>query len=370
MTQSPRFRRVFLHIGLGKTGSTSLQLQLLRSARKLESKCAVHYPCRFPHVSDFRGNHSPLLRGLFSADVPAQRLYATLGVRGEQAFEAFNANTLACFERGFAATHADTLLLSAEGIGHFNNKALADLARWLRSLAPQVQLAACIRHPLDALSSEIQQRLTLGAVLEDLYAQPPVYPLRRLFERLEQEFGEDSLLLYDFAAAAADPHGMAGALLRRLGMDPAVAGKPPAVANTSMSHEAALVLSRLNAQRPMLDEAGRSTARAPDDAYRLKRIGGEAYRAPAAVYDAVAARTAEDVAWLRARYGLALAEPEVSASEAGPAYDPRRVDKLVLQFGERARRRYYLTQPLRIPARWLRRQWRRLRTIPSGRGRG
>ncbi|TGD72302.1 hypothetical protein E4634_15155 [Mangrovimicrobium sediminis] len=363
---TPRFRCAWLHIGLGKTGSTAVQAQLLASAAVLE-RSGLHYPRHFPHLRAFGGNHSPVLRGLFDTSTERSRILTMLGLRSEAALQRFNRQSLDCLRRGFESSEAPQLLLSAEGVGHFPRPALQALAAWLGEIAEEVRVVACVRHPLDALSSEIQQRLTAGAVLETLYADPPVYPLRKLFTRLADSFGEDSLVLYDFAGATCYPGGLAAALLEHTGVAVHGLAPEPPRANPSMSHEAALLLSALNAQRGLFAGGGRNPERAPDDVQRIASLPGRKFSAPPAVYALVEQRMADDLAWLEARHKLVLSAPERPAADnEDPGFSQADIDDLALRLADEARLRYALSSPLRLPARYLRQWWRRLRSCLPG----
>ncbi|MEM9255389.1 MAG: hypothetical protein AAGA91_08075 [Pseudomonadota bacterium] len=221
------------------------------------------------------------------------------------------------FERGFAKTSARNLLLSAEGIGHFEYELLVKLADWLSLHTEHVVIIACVRHPISALSSEIQQRLKIGHTLEELYANPPGYKLKALFTRLEQAFPGGRMHLYDFADALEHPQGPAGAFIDQLGIELPASETPPEPSNTSMSQEAAELLSALNRVRPVLIDGSPNPRRSGLDLQRLMKVPGRKFRAPPEVYDRLSKDLQEHLDWLRDTHHMELRCPDLEFLESG-----------------------------------------------------
>jgi len=341
-----KFNKLYLHIGLGKTGTTSVQRDILANARVLESQHDIHYPRYFPHERHFEGNHSILLRALYSSHPDVRQRLAARGMETAEQLADYNRQTLSCLESSFRKTSANNLLLSAESVAHFYRPDMLELAEWLRGYAEEIVVVACVRHPVHALSSEIQQRLNIGSVLEDLYENPPFYRFKSLFQRVEKAFGNKALVVYDFAAAVADPRGLTRVMFEQLGFDVGEQFRPRPPSNTSMSHEAALLISALNRSLPLLVNGSRNPLRKADEIQRLANIPGRKYAAPAAIYEKVIESMKPDLDWLVQRYGL-----ELDASYPVPGGDyyhfsEESIEAIALEIAEFARLRYGLMSPL------------------------
>ena len=354
-----RFNTLFLHIGLGKTGTTSIQQDILARAVELESRHDIHYPTDFPHERHFRGNHSMLLRALFSSQENVRQRLAAKGLVSDESIDTYNKQTLQRLEKGFAASNASRLLLSAEGVGHFSREDMLKLAQWLQTYADNIKVVACLRHPAHALSSEIQQRLNIGDTLDALYQKPPAYPFKSLFTRVEQAFGEQALLVYDFADAVEHPHGVTGALFERLGVDALDLFDSKPAANTSMSHEAALLINALNVRRPVLVDGKPNPLRADNAAQKLMKIPGRKYTAPREVYQKVEARVERDLEWLRENHQLELRAGYSQSSLDHSSFSEESIEALALQMADLARFRYKILSPLRSLYLWSRAWWRK-----------
>ncbi len=339
MTDSPKFRTLYLHIGLGKTGTTSIQRELAENAAALDARCALHFPTQLSRWKQFRGNHSDLLRARFAAAPRARRRLATLGLYNDTDIAEYNATNERDLLTGFTASSARDLLLSAEVVAHFEPADLDALAQWCRSLASEVAVIACVRHPAHALSSEIQQRLRIGAKLENLYKNPPTYRFRELFANLESAFGTDTLRVYSFHRAIEHPGGLAAALLAQCGLDADELLAPQPAANVRMSAEAALLLSAYNREFPAFIMGERNAERSPRAVRALAAIPGRRYEAPADALALAEERTADDVDWLQSRFGLDLSHTPVQPGEADPRFSAESLHAIAMAIaaGKKAR---------------------------------
>ncbi|QFU74714.1 hypothetical protein EY643_03045 [Halioglobus maricola] len=306
MSSLPRFKHCYLHIGLDKTGTTSVQRAFAREAALLESNCDLHFPHIFPDRVHFDGNHSPYLRALFCEFPRARRRLAARGLTSEEEIAHYNRTTLKALHAGFTATSATRLLLSAEVVTHFQQEDLESLKLWCQELAENITVIACIRHPVHALASEMQQRLRIGAKLENLNTHPPHHRLREKFTQLENIFGRSSVLAYSFHRATEHPSGLAAALLAELAIEQDSLFERERASNTSMSAEAARQLSAYNEQLPAFIEGRANPARCAQEVRRLAAIPGETFCASAEASQRVAELAASDIAWMEDRYSIDL----------------------------------------------------------------
>ena len=311
------FDRVYLHIGLGKTGTTAIQQMLVSRAQELEAR-GVHFPVRLDNVPDFRGNHSRILRTMFDS-TPEKALGNIMAGRSSQDAAGQWAQELhAALDADLEATRARTLLLSAEGVAHLRLDDFRALIDWLGELADEVKVIACVRHPVEALASEMQQQLKTGAVLESLYADPPYYKLRQRLKQLVERVGKESLILYDFALAAKHPQGVRGAFLDLLELSLDLPGAGAEPANTSLTARAALILSAVNKCAPMLIDGKPNPDRPKGILAALTPMTGDKYEAPLAVRQRLMQKVEPELQWLRDTFGLELqAPPEPLANQGG-----------------------------------------------------
>lgn len=296
------FERVILHIGLGKTGSSAIQQSLCRHARQLELVHGILVPVINSDPRPFAGNHSLYLRSLCSDTPESLRFNIAAGLDSKALVHAADTALRAEYERIFLSSSASTLLLSAEGVGHFDEDAMAQLAHWLYSLSPRVDVLACVRHPRHALAAEIQQRLKTGAVLERLYERPPFYRYSQLFSRVAQYFGSGSISLYDYAAAIPPQGDAWSAFQRQIGVNLPPNDEDQRAVNVGLSFEATLLLDALNRLQPLLIDGRRNPLRRPGDLAAIVQFPGSVYRPPEEVYSRLDEMSAPELDWLQEHY--------------------------------------------------------------------
>lgn len=307
-----RFRRIYLHIGLGKTGSTAIQKYLLRHADRLE-QMGFLYPRSFCRGTErFQGNHSPYLSAMFESSRAAGKRPRQVRISRTVTRNTSVESLFRGFRAELEASTADNLILSAEGIGHFSPKQLEALFAWLGMFSRDIRVIACLRHPCSALSSEIQQRLKIGRTLAELYEKPPLYNLQKLLGKLLGEIGPDNITLYDFEQAKHHSGGVEAAFAERLGLELPPAGRHPKARNASMSLQAALVLNQLNRRYPPLPDGRRNPRLEDGDLLYFMGLPGRSYRAPEYVRQKLDRRAAAQLQWLEETFGLRLERGEAA----------------------------------------------------------
>jgi len=299
-----RFRSIIVHIGLGKTGSSSIQRVLLRHAQELESAHGILFPIIRDDPRPFAGNHSLVLRSLCSSEPQSLRFNIAAGLNTEAAASAADQQAYAQLMDSFTATPAHTLLLSAEGVGHFDEYALERLAAWLLPLGEQVRLLAWVRHPQHALAAEIQQRLQTGSVLARLYERPPFYRYSVLLARLERAFGKPAIELYDYADSISPGNSAVSTFLNKVGVELSLSEQDEVRVNTALSQQATLMLDAANRLRPLVIDGKRNPLRRPHDMMKILQVQGQPYSPPMAVYEKLAELARPELDWLSHTYGF------------------------------------------------------------------
>lgn len=338
-----RFDEVFLHIGLGKTGTTAIQQTLQQNAGLLESEHDIHYPVDFDDPRPFGGNHTLYLRSLFQPGAETKRPNIVAGLGTPEALTRANDRLRRQFQAGFEKSRASRLLLSAEGIGHFDGVSLANLRRWLDKLTDEVKVIACLRHPRHALAGEIQQRLKIGELLQVLHDAPPFYDFQRLFTQIERWFPRPAIIAYDYAETRTSQLGVTGLLLQKIGVEAGDAFRASAVVNQGVSHEATLLLDAINRQRPLVVKGGMNPQRSQGDTRAFLRIPGRKYVPDLEVYELLDEQVAADLKWLKKHYGLELdamgAGSDAVRGGSQGSFSAEAIDDLALKISDLANAR-------------------------------
>ena len=276
-------RIIYLHLGLPKTGTTTIQSVLFAERERL-SGLGMLYP-------GFAENHSGPLRSIF-APAPHRLAVNRLGGAGTPEAAAVN---VARWSRELDLALGDpgwtSLVLSAESASYLPADRLLLLRERLMRHADGVIVPLCLRQPFDIRVSLIQENLKTGGTIDEAVrrlAVPGHY--RRTVGRIRDAFGAGNLRLGVFEEMIAHPGGLTGAFAAMIGLGPGQL--PEAIGtrkNQRMSQRACLVLDRLNREVPLTVEGGRNRRRSrhldlllrglPGPRFALRREQAEALRA-------------------------------------------------------------------------------------------
>ncbi|WP_402466801.1 hypothetical protein [Isoptericola aurantiacus] len=210
-------RRLLLHLGINKTGSTALQIAFVRN-RDVLREHGVHYPMS---SSDARALSGEVVSGNGNALLP----YLGQGGRAndEQALAA-----LATLLRELDATEDPTVLYSSELLFRFSPDRITALAQLLEERGVTLQVAVYLRDIAGHALSVYAQGVKKNRVTSDLEGylgrdgEPARYapPLRSRLQHLRDVLGVENVrvLHYDTERAHLVP-GFFSTVLR---LDPAV----------------------------------------------------------------------------------------------------------------------------------------------------
>lgn len=263
-------KTIVLHIGLHKTGTSSIQ-ETLAANRALLVERGLLYPASLP------ANHSNFVYNAFADAPEAYHANRARGLTREE-LATRTARTLEALRREAAETACGTIVFSAEDACTLKPAEVARMHAFLAGLVPSPVLRVLLytRHPVDYVASAVQENvkgngLTIARAKEiHLGAAPERF--RRIHDTYAAAFGKAAVTFRSFEAARAAPGGLVGDVLGTLGTD--AAGIREVRRNESIAGELVPFLSELNGATPpvVLPEA---------DAARLFALKGS----PADVLD-------------------------------------------------------------------------------------
>lgn len=175
----------FVHVGMAKTGTTSIQ-QALRSAGPDPT---------FASLGLGPPNHGRLIYSLFSKSPECHPYYRKIGWSAENV-QNHVINKRAAFERELASNTRRRFVISGEAITMLRKEELADLKACLDRFFGRVRIVAYVRDPKSYMESIFQQRLKGFALPEDFSKVYPSY-VRKL-RKFYQVFGADHLMCRRF----------------------------------------------------------------------------------------------------------------------------------------------------------------------------
>lgn len=306
-------RKIILHIGLHKTGTTTIQNVLYENRDFLLRQEGILYPSLAPNLS------TPL-RTIFLNN-PQEHASNKMADFTSEEIAALQENYLDTLEREISSSEWDTLLLSAEGVSNLSTLELAKLREWGEKYASNWTILVCVRHPVEWARSVIQQSLRRGDTLQQLYEEPPVSPYRIKISRFISAFSRESVRVFDFETAIRSDGGIVGAFAQQAGLAASSSdflASKSVHTNESLSLEAVHILSSLNCQRPIFADGVRASRRAGPghELPYLARIEGRKFDVPEPVKKNIRLQSRDDVAWLNETFGLDLYQDVMSPTHS------------------------------------------------------
>ena len=203
--------KLFLHIGLHKTASSSFQLSCAANQATLQ-KQNVFFPLfNCPGTSHNKiDNHSIPLFSLYTTQPEAYPVNVRWGINDTTSVNQSYAQQLKQ-----ALGRDEDLLLSGEDIASLDADELSNCLCDLSSSGRDLVAFACVRSPYAFHCSQVQQQVKDGVAMNPV----GLCPQRHRISKLKQIFGE-SLHWIPFADACRHAKGPVGTYLDFCGIDP------------------------------------------------------------------------------------------------------------------------------------------------------
>jgi hypothetical protein len=303
------FKTAYVHIGMHKTGTTSIQQTLARHRAVLRDSYGMVYP-------SVSSNHSFPLFSLFCDDPAEYSGNINAGATSKDAIAKRNQDFADKLKTELDAG-GETLVLSGEDLGLLTRPGVHRLKRWLTGYATNVRILAYVREPVAWATSHAQQQVRQGKVLETLLEHALVPRFRRRLTPWMVAFGKENVSVSDFDVARAGPAGLVGHFTDQLGLPESVHETlEQKRANESLSAEAVTLMSALNAVKPAFVDNRASADRATKIDPVFARIKGRRFSLPEEAIARTEAMSAAEVNWLHEMFGLSFAPPKRHGAEA------------------------------------------------------
>ena len=286
--------KCIIHIGMHKTGSTSIQHSLG------ELNDGSFYYARI-HRSP---NQSVPVYSIFADDPMTHPLNRSRGY-DENTVQDYVRRTTRNLKRSIRDAGERTLLISGEGIIKLKPNELKRMRRFLEKQGTEPEIVAYMRPPMAYMTSAFQQHVKSGNLHGlDLGNFYPRYQNR--FEKFDEAFGRDKVRLWKFDPASFHEGSVVRDFCHRLGIDATALEEERK--NESFSREMVAVVYQYRNWSAKSSKPRLNNRDAQSLVEFMKELPQTKLRFSPLLMAPILEEKKEDIAWAEARLGQSLAE--------------------------------------------------------------
>lgn len=238
---------LYLHIGMHKTGSTSIQNSLFNS-RELLLENDINY------LSGVGENHSTSLFSIFTNHPEKYHVNIHEGISTHEKAKIHNKELINKIIYEFEHNRSKIFIISGEDLTYLNDFEVKELYEFLKNYFETIEVIAYVREPISFIDSETQQRILGGLTFEELVYKPAFPHYRYRFEKYIKYFGENHVKLYLFDKKNLYNQDIVYDFLYRINAEKEVLEKINSVnINTSFNKDTVLLIEKLNSLYPMFN---------------------------------------------------------------------------------------------------------------------
>ena len=314
-----KFKKVFLHVGPGKTGSTSIQTAC-DAGRYLLIKHGILYPSGRWHAE---------LGSCFS-EAPEQYIFNVLsGFKDREMIRESNNVYLSRLRKELEESTSDVLVLSYEGFVDTDEVSLIRLRNFIAEYATTCEVVFYARSPLSYATSAMSQRVkSRSPSWPD--GDPPVMPSRIFLESLGRVFGKEQLNVRKFSRDALPNGSVVLDFLSLLKLPDSVLHEVASFAsseNQALSGEALLIGERIvNVLGNRVPSEGEFYDRFVK---LLSEIKGDKIRLNTKQILEIERTSKKHSDYLRAEFGISFTTESYEATDSPPLPSSSTTDSLV-----------------------------------------
>ncbi len=301
-------KRLWIHIGMHKTGTSSIQANLARIGKGEGWR----------YLKLDGANMGKSLHAMFGTNPANFHLYVKAGDTPEEIARR-GATLRRKLELMIRRSGRDTLIISSEMLSNMSAEEVTAFRDFLAPLVDEIRIIGYVRPPSGFAVSWFQQAVKQGSGELDLAKLKPNY--RKRFEKFDRIFGRDRVKLCFFDPAALTRGCIIADFCEQTGIHPPDPGSITRV-NESLGREACAILFAYR-------KLGPGFGVGPDvltENNRLIRpliaMGGTKLRFSQSLLDQLCQRNLKDIEWMEKRIRMSLREEVQSdGSEVGDESD-------------------------------------------------
>lgn len=298
-----------IHIGLHKTGSSSIQSSLHKNREILKSEFDINYYGKQP-------NHGTIFT-LFSENIKHYRHLKHLRLTDEGGIDRFKSDLKTHLNHALKSNTSPYFVLSGEDLSFLEGQEVKSLYEFLKPFFDSFQIYAYVRDPMSYANSIGQQHVKAGMTFSDIKQQTfdldpnhevpislpgSVYPFYRArIEPYQTVFGTDNVEISNFSAIHEGGEDVCTHFMEQAF---GITGLPQSFeilrVNESLASDAVYLAEALNNEIPVFVNNTLNQKRAHSLILQLFSLKSEAsFVLPEFDFTALARIVESDVTWLK-----------------------------------------------------------------------
>jgi len=207
--QNDFVKEIYLHIGLHKTGTSSIQATLAENAQVLESK-SIFY------LTEMGINHSEFLVPMFMENPSEFYLEQNKNQSEKDVKKLYNEKQKKLKDILFNV-RLEKIVFSGEDISGMSEAELKNFHVYIKSIFPlaKIKIVICFRDPSDYVASALQQSCKTGFCSVRPFEYKNIH-YKNLIEKFALIFDINDFFLYDFEVAKKNHLGLVGYFLEHV----------------------------------------------------------------------------------------------------------------------------------------------------------
>lgn len=308
MLANNHIKEVILHVGLNKTGTSSIQSTLYNEDNnRLLLKEGILYPRCWQQT-----NHGNILLSPFSTKPETVGPNKFPKILSKEEIEKKDKLNLEKFEAALSKCTADKVIISGEVISSISRKNIQNLKNYLLDIGlnqAKFKVMIYTRNPVTWAVSTIQQQFKYGDQYSTVLDKRKKQDLPTLFQdkigKFVDIFGKESVYVYPFEEARTHEMGMVGHFLEELNVDKKVIKDMKQIrTNESTSMFTGEFLTFINDRIPLIINGKQNENRHISDHQPLLKIRGDKFDIPLEEKKKIASVAKHDIGWLKKTYGI------------------------------------------------------------------
>lgn len=291
---NPNVKKVFLHIGMHKTATTSIEHTLCFNKDLLETN-------NYFITERWGANLSIPLRSIFDIE-PEKIDYHIKLNRSIDEIEEFNKIELHLLLEEMKATKCSNVIISGDWLSIFKEKQSVEKLKFvLDTVFPNAETKIVfVTRERNAFINSMKQELIKGNYdINDIVNPNYEYMYETYVSKYLELYGRENVIAYKFEDSIKFPIEPVGYFLEKIDFPKAEIEKINTVkVNESLSHRAIDLVFYANEKIPFYVNGGINSLRVVDDTKEIFEIRGDKYRLPSEMAKEYFYKGINDIDWL------------------------------------------------------------------------